>query len=556
MLMSDIATHLKNIYDAKVDIASAIEEKGGVVPTGIAKYGDAIRSLPCSIDSIPVEDEEATWCIFVDCDANVVAVYSKDQIPSLEKLPDVPPPPIDGLVDGSWNWTLDEIKNAKFPMCVGPHYETPDSKTWIIIDIPNDGYEYHLARTSSTAGTVGVDWGDNSDETVMDSSSSIYSHVYEKAGRYTVKVRRITGNGIYIGGSMWTQSGPPDNASYPWVMRDMLVVKEVVLGKSYYCTERQFWGGININHIITSATPLSTSAAMGMGTWCGIKQLTLPRGLIHGFNCGGSWSPVQNMGRLRVICYPATATATAANQGGWSTFSGSNLILLRIPSLSWMTTGFCQFNNCRNLKYFRFPSDVILNRDSVFNNNISIQKIIFAEGETKITTIRNTTFSSCLRLEKLENLNYDIITSIGTQSFAYCEALWKNEEISFPAVTSLGNQCFQECRAVKKFTIGAAGETVTIVASSTFSGCNSLESIVFNGHISQVPANMCNNCFSLKTLDLSNCTSVPTLANVNAFNNTPNLKIIVPDDLYDSWIAASNWSNSAVVGKIVKASEA
>ena len=33
-----------------------------------------------------------------------------------------------------------------------------------------------------------------------------------------------------------------------------------------------------------------------------------------------------------------------------------------------------------------------------------------------------------------------------------------------------------------------------------------------------------------------------------------NLKIIVPDELYDTWIVATNWSTYA--NKIVKASEA
>ena len=65
----------------------------------------------------------------------------------------------------------------------------------------------------------------------------------------------------------------------------------------------------------------------------------------------------------------------------------------------------------------------------------------------------------------------------------------------------------------------------------------------------------CSNCF---VFDFRKATSVPTLENVNAFTNTPaNKEIIVPDELYDSWIAASNWSSSTnnIVNCIVEASQ-
>jgi hypothetical protein len=47
--------------------------------------------------------------------------------------------------------------------------------------------------------------------------------------------------------------------------------------------------------------------------------------------------------------------------------------------------------------------------------------------------------------------------------------------------------------------------------------------------------------------------SVPALGGASVFSNVPSdAKIIVPDALYDEWIAATNWSTHA--SKIVKAS--
>ena len=51
--------------------------------------------------------------------------------------------------------------------------------------------------------------------------------------------------------------------------------------------------------------------------------------------------------------------------------------------------------------------------------------------------------------------------------------------------------------------------------------------------------------------DFSNSTVVPSITNSNAFNGS--FKIVVPDNLYEEWIAATNWSSHA--SKIIKASE-
>ena len=65
-------------------------------------------------------------------------------------------------------------------------------------------------------------------------------------------------------------------------------------------------------------------------------------------------------------------------------------------------------------------------------------------------------------------------------------------------------------------------------------------------------------CYGLKTFDFRRSTSVPTLSDVNAFYNTPEVKeIVVPDDLYDDWIAATNWNSTTnqIKESIVTASE-
>ena len=58
----------------------------------------------------------------------------------------------------------------------------------------------------------------------------------------------------------------------------------------------------------------------------------------------------------------------------------------------------------------------------------------------------------------------------------------------------------------------------------------------------------------MREYDFSQFTAIPTLANINAFNNiNAQCKIVVPDELYDEWIAATNWATYA--NYIYKASE-
>jgi hypothetical protein len=62
-----------------------------------------------------------------------------------------------------------------------------------------------------------------------------------------------------------------------------------------------------------------------------------------------------------------------------------------------------------------------------------------------------------------------------------------------------------------------------------------------------------SSCYNLRLLDFRDTEAIPTLTS-SAFNNVPSTCIfVVPDALYDEWIAATNWATYAA--QIVKASE-
>ena len=54
-------------------------------------------------------------------------------------------------------------------------------------------------------------------------------------------------------------------------------------------------------------------------------------------------------------------------------------------------------------------------------------------------------------------------------------------------------------------------------------------------------------CKLLELIDFRGATGVPALSNTNAFTKVPSTcKVVIPDDLYDTWTNATNWSAISV----------
>ena len=104
-------------------------------------------------------------------------------------------------------------------------------------------------------------------------------------------------------------------------------------------------------------------------------------------------------------------------------------------------------------------------------------------------------------------------------------------------------RAFDSCRALLEVTIPA--DATTFVAAA-FQGDNALRRVTCLGDIASIPAQVFQRCYPLRFVDLTHCTAVPTLANVNAFDQThAQLEIRVPASLADAWKAATNWSSLA-----------
>lgn len=236
----------------------------------------------------------------------------------------------------------------------------------------------------------------------------------------------------------------------------------------------------------------------------------------------------------------------------------SSLVSVTIPDGTTSITASC-FSICTALKYITIPGSVTSINSNGLNYCSSLTIVTIPDS---VTSIYANAFSNCASLTSInipEGItsvgNYiqcsslksitipNSVTSIGT--FDYCECL---KSIPVPnSVTSIGS--FQYCHSLESITIPSG--TVNL---SNFRSGYSLTSITFPASVAYIPNNAFESCMNIVYLDFSKATAIPTLNGTGVFNSMLSLSaIIVPDDLYDSWIVANRWSTQA--SKIVKASE-
>lgn len=180
--------------------------------------------------------------------------------------------------------------------------------------------------------------------------------------------------------------------------------------------------------------------------------------------------------------------------------------------------------------------------------NDTLRSVELCDG---VTTISSNAFNSCIYLTRLTLP--DSLTTIESYAFRDCYL----SSLTIPAsVTSIGEGAFYSCDGLTSLTING----VASIGEAAFRGCGRLSTVTFGYGPASIGVNAFCECQNCLVFDFRNATSVPRLAHVSAFHTvTPveGREIIVPDSLYENWIASSNWSSTTynIKSSIVKASE-
>lgn len=201
-------------------------------------------------------------------------------------------------------------------------------------------------------------------------------------------------------------------------------------------------------------------------------------------------------------------------------------------------------------------------------------------GENKFKEIFDRTITEITAAEIGE------ITKIDDYAFYQCNSL---HTIGIPAtVNMIASSAFSGCSAVKNVHITDVGAWFKIRFSNSSSNpltsggqlyvngelptvltipegagittiygfvlyyCKNQMKVKFPSGVTEIQGNAFYQCSNVTHFDFSSATAIPTLASSGAFTFS-NGKIVVPDALYDSWIAATNWTSLS--SRIYKASE-
>lgn len=171
--------------------------------------------------------------------------------------------------------------------------------------------------------------------------------------------------------------------------------------------------------------------------------------------------------------------------------------------------------------------------DNIFYYFEALKEVNFL-GD-KITKMGENAFSNCTSLTNI--VLPKNIERIENYTFYYCKGL---TSITLPLnLLSIEESAFNNCTSLTSIEIPAS---VTSIGSTAFTNCTSLTKVVYKGQAPNINNMTYWNCTAVTLYDFRNCTSIPTLLDTYAITYASGCQIVVPDNLYDTWTTATNWS--------------
>ena len=454
MTMSTLIDNLNAIYNAKKEIKTALTNKGQTVGDNILDYAGAINSI--SSGGMPVYRN--WWKVyFIDYDGTVLS-YQEVNDGDDFVFPDAPNHEDKWMRFTGWNQTSNHTSDYDprdlYTIVIGALYD--------VIDKPDTGENTKLmfnahaltmtigfTLTSKVADGITIDWGDGKTTTSSSTSSTEYTHTYDRS---------------YLG-------------------KDVVVEIQCADGNTY-TFDKVKTGLDNI---------MPTNVKFGKGcTSIGNRAF---------YDCYS----------LQSVTIPSSVTSIGSNA----------------------------FYRCYSLQSINIPSSVTKIGNYVFVECYSLQSINIPSS---VTNIYSYTFQKCYSLKSVTIPSS--VTSIDDTTFSNCCSL---QSVTIPSsVTKIGSYTFSSCCSLQSITIPSS---VTSIGYYAFYNCSSLQSITIPSSVKSIDSDVFYQTQCI--LDFGNeRTTVPTLQSTNYIRYN---FCIVPDALYDTWCAATNWS--AITDRIIKYSD-
>ena len=218
-------------------------------------------------------------------------------------------------------------------------------------------------------------------------------------------------------------------------------------------------------------------------------------------------------GDYTITC-DGTTMNTSTSNGLFGQTSGNDCYCLtsaRLANVTDISNG--AFAYCFSLMSITIPKGVTSIGERAFTNYCAIRSIVLPST----------------------------VTSIGIASFYYTENL---KAMALPSgITTIDNTALQTIKCLESITLP---QSISSINNGLISQNRVICHITIPYGVTSIGSHAFQNNTSIIEYDFSNCTSIPTLSNTNAFLSINALcKIKVPASLESAWKTETNWSTYA-----------
>ena len=281
-----------------------------------------------------------------------------------------------------------------------------------------------------------------------------------------------------------------------------------------------------MNHGAITSLELPSITSIGQGAFAYCASLTT-----------ASFPSCTTIGSSAFFCCSKLTTASfpACKSIMTSAFAScSSLTTVSFPLCTTISSR--AFWYCSKLTTASFPSCVTIESDAFYNCS-KLSEISFPVCKS----VKDEAFGNC---SSLTTAIFPSCTSLGYGVFYTCRML---ETVSFPSCVTIGTYAFANCSSLTTVSFPSCAT----ISSSAFYYCFRMTTASFPA-CKSIMTSAFLRCFNLVSLYLLG-SSIPSLANSNAFSSTPiggyttstggvYGSIFVPSSLYSSYKTATNWT--------------